>query len=103
MSVELRVATRYRLVDCVVVAERTGLGWWLLHAEASTSGVQRTWAVAPDGRIYQGSVEAAQETNPATFRPLGPVTDLTADDLELLGTGPYSDGDIDRANRRTLD
>ncbi len=102
MSIELRVAARYRLVDRVVVAERTGLGWWLLHAEASASGVQLTWAVAPDGRIYQGSVEVVQASTPATCRPLGPVTDLTSADLEALIDGPFGDGDIDRANRRTL-
>lgn len=102
MAIELRAGARYRLVDRLVVAERSGLGWWLLHAEASASGAQLTWAIAPDGRIFQGSVEAAQQTNPATFRPLGPLTDLTAADLELLGHGPFGDGDIDRANRRKL-
>lgn len=102
MTIELRVAARYRLVDRVVVAERTGLGWWLLHGEASAGGVQLTWSVAPDGRIYQGPVESAQQTNPATFRPVGPLTDLTAADLDLLGDGPYGDGDLDRLNRRTL-
>jgi len=102
MSVQLRADARYRLVDRVVVAERIGLGWWLLQAAVSAGGMQLTWALAPDGRIYQGSVEAMQDTNPATFHPLGPVTDLTAADLELLGHGPYGDGDIDQANRRTL-
>lgn len=102
MPVELRASARYRLVDRVVVAERTGLGWWLLHAEASAGGSRLTWAVAPDGRIYQGSLEVMQDTNPATCRPLGPETDLTAADLDALGDGPYGDGDIDRANRQTL-
>lgn len=102
MIVELRVAARYRLVDRVVVAERIGLGWWQLQAAGSAGGAQLTWAVAPDGQIYQGSVEAEQTSNPATFRPLGPVTDLTAADLEFLNDGPYGDGDIDQANRRTL-
>lgn len=102
MTIQLRASARYQLVDRVVVAERIGLGWWLLQAAVSASGRQLTWAVAPDGRIYQGSVEAAQQTNPATFRPLGPVTDLTAADLQLLGDGPYGDGDIDQANRRNL-
>lgn len=102
MSVELRASARYRLVDRVVVAERIGLGWWLLQAAGSAGGLQLTWAVAPDGSIYQGKVEALQKDNPATFHPLGPVTDLTAADLELLGDGPYGDGDIDHANRRTL-
>lgn len=103
MSVELRASARYHLVDRVVVAERIGLGWWLLQGVASLSGVQLTWAIAPDGRIYQGSVEAVQQGNPATFHPLGPVTDLTAADLELLGDGPFGDGDIDQANRCTLE
>jgi hypothetical protein len=103
MSVELRASARYQMVDRVVVAERIGLGWWLLQGVASAGGVQLTWAVAPNGCIYQGSVEALQERNPATFRPLGPETDLTAADLELLGDGPYGDGDIDQANRRTLE
>ncbi|NJN17900.1 MAG: hypothetical protein HC822_17320 [Oscillochloris sp.] len=102
MSVELRVSARYRLVDRMVVAERIGSGWWLLQSVVSAGGLQLTWAIAPDGRIYQGSVEALQDTNLATFRPLGPVTDLTADDLHLLSDGPYGDGDIDQANRRTL-
>lgn len=102
MAIELRATARYRLVDRVVVAERTGLGWWLLRATASAGGVQLTWSIAPDGRIYQGSVEVVQASNPATCRPLGPVTDLTADDLEAITDGPYGDGDIDRANRRTL-
>jgi hypothetical protein len=65
-------------------------------------GEQNTWAVAPDGRIYQGSVESNQQSNPAAFRPLGPITDLTAADIEPLGSGPYDDRDIDQANRRTL-
>lgn len=102
MSVQLRASARYQLVDRVVVAERIGLGWWLLQGAASAGGTQLTWAVAPDGRIYQGTVEALQDTNPATFHPLGPLTDLTADDLELLRDGPFGDGDVDRANRRTL-
>lgn len=102
MSVQLRASARYRLVDRVVVAERIGMGWWLLQGAVSASGRQLTWAVAPDGRIYQGSVEASQQNNPATFHPLGPVTDLTAADLELLGDGPFGDSDIDQANRRTL-
>lgn len=102
MSIQLRASARYQLVDRVVVAERIGLGWWLLQGVASPGGTQMTWAIAPDGRIYQGSVEASQQANPATFRPLGPVTDLTADDLELLGEGPFGDGDIDQANRRNL-
>jgi hypothetical protein len=103
MSVELRVAARYRLVDRIVVAERAGLGWWLLQGAATSGGSQLTWAIAPDGRIYQGTVEAAQGTNPATFRPLGPVTDLSAADLEFVTDGPYAEGDIDHANRRTLE
>jgi hypothetical protein len=102
MSVQLRASARYQMVDRVVVAERIGLDWWLLQGAVSAGGTQLTWAVAPDGRIYQGSVEALQDTNPATFKPLGPLTDLTAADLELLGDGPFGDGDIDRANRRTL-
>lgn len=102
MSVELRASGRYRMVDRVVVAERIGLGWWLLQAAVSAGGRQLTWAVAPDGRIYQGSVEALQKHNPATFHPLGPETDLTAADLQPLGDGPYGDGDIDQANRRML-
>lgn len=103
MSVQLRASARYRLVDRVVVAERIGLDWWLLQAAVSAGGTQLTWAVAPDGRIYQGTVEANQQSNPATFSPLGPVTDLTAADIEPLGNGPYGDNDIDQANRRTLD
>lgn len=102
MSVELRANGRYRLVDRVVVAERIGLGWWLLQGAVSAGGTQLTWALAPDGRIFQGTVEAVQSTNPATFLPLGPMTDLSAADLELLGEGPYGDGDIDQANRRLL-
>jgi len=103
MGVELRVAARYRLIDRVVVAERIGLGWWLLQATVSASGLQRMWAVSPDGCIYQGSVEVRQGTNPAIFYPLGPLTDLTAADLELLSDGPYGDDGIDQVNRRTLD
>lgn len=102
MTVQLRASARYQLVDRVVVAERIGLGWWLLQGAVSAGGTQLTWAVAPDGRIFQGSVEALQDTNPATFHPLGPMTDLTAADLELLGDGPFGDDEIDRANRRTL-
>lgn len=102
MSVELRVAARYRLIDRVVVAERIGLGWWLLQAASSAGGVQRTWAVAPDGRIYQGSVEVQQDTNPANFHPLGPLTDLTSADLELVSEGPYGDDGINQTHRRTL-
>ena len=102
MSIELRVAARYRLVDRVVVAERIGLGWWLLQAVSSAGGLQLTWAIAPDGRIFQGSVEVVQHTNPAQFYPLGPVTDLTAADLEDLSDGPYGDDDIDHANRRSF-
>lgn len=103
MSVELRASARYQMIDRVVVAERIGLDWWLLQGVANAGGVQLTWAVAPDGRIYQGSVEVLQDRNPAIFRPLGPETDLTAADLELLGDGPYGDDDIDQANRRTLE
>lgn len=103
MSIELRAAARYQLIDGVVVAERVGLGWWMLYAAANVGGVQRSWAVAPDGRIYQGSVEAAQDTNPATFHPLGPLTDLTVDDLAFMSDAPYPEGDIDQANRRTLE
>jgi hypothetical protein len=103
MSIELRAAARYQLIDRVVVAERAGLGWWMLHAAANAGGVQLSWAVAPDGRIYQGTVEAAQNTNPATFRPLGPLTDLTADDLVFMGDASYPEGNIDQANRRTLE
>jgi hypothetical protein len=103
MTVQLRASARYMLVDRVVVAERIGLGWWLLQGASSAGGTQLTWAIAPDGRIYQGTVEAAQDTNPATFHPMGPLTDLTAADLELLRDGPFGDGEIDRANRRTLD
>jgi len=102
MAVELRVAARYQLIDRVVIAERVGLGWWLLQAVTNPGGMQRTWAIAPDGRIYQGSVEAIQTSNPATFRPLGPITDLTASDLEFLGEGFYGDDAIDQANRRTF-
>lgn len=102
MSIQLRASARYMLVDRVVVAERIGLDWWLLQGAVSAGGMQLTWAVAPDGRIYQGTVESNQQSNPATFRPLGPITDLTAADLEPLGTGPYGDSDIDQANRRTL-
>lgn len=103
MTVELRAAARYRLVDRVVVAERAGLGWWMLHAAANSGGLQLTWSIAPDGRIYQGSVEVVQTTNPATFRPLGPVTDLSSADLAFVSDGPYAEGDIDQANRRTLE
>lgn len=103
MTIELRVSARYRLVDRVVVAERTGLGWWLLHAAATTGGAQMTWSIAPDGFIYQGSVEVAQNTNPATFRPLGPITDLSADDLEFVADGPYGEDNIDYASRRRLE
>ncbi|GAB4433191.1 MAG: hypothetical protein OHK0015_21660 [Chloroflexi bacterium OHK40] len=102
MAIELRAAARYRLVDRTVVAERAGLGWWLLHATTAPGGTRLSWAIAPDGRIYQGSIEVAQDTNPATFRPLGPVTDLTAQDLEFVADGPFGDGEIDRANRRNL-
>lgn len=102
MTIQLRASARYLLVDRVVVAERVGLGWWLLQGAASGGGTRLTWAIAPDGRIYQGSVEVLQDTDPATFRPLGPVTDLTASDLTLLGDGPFGDDGIDQANRRTL-
>lgn len=103
VAVELRASARYLLVDRTVVAERVWHGWWLLH-EASTEGRgQRSWVVAPDGRIYQGPLETIQETNPATFRPLGPPTDLTAADLQFVGDGPYGESDLDRANRRTLE
>jgi hypothetical protein len=101
-QIELRAAARYRLIDCVVIAERIGLGWWLLQGASSVAGRHLTWAIAPTGHIYQGSVEAMQDTNPASFHPLGPMTDLTADDLEIIADGPYGDNDIDQANRRTL-
>jgi len=100
VTIELRAAARYWLIDRIVIAERIGLGWWLLQATANVGGMQKTWAIEPNGRIYQGSVEAVQSTNPATFRPLGPITDLTADDLELVSDGPYGDDAIDHANRR---
>jgi hypothetical protein len=102
MSIQLRADARYLLVDRVVIAERIGLDWWLLQSAVSAGGMQNTWAVAPDGRIYQGTVEANQQSNPATFRPLGPITDLTAADIEPLGSGPYGDNGINHANRRTL-
>jgi hypothetical protein len=102
MDLELRPAARYLLVDRTVVAEHAGLGWWLLHAAGSASGVQLTWAIAPDGRIYQGSIEVAQDTNPATFHPLGPVTDLTTGDLTFVADGPYGDEGMDQTRRRTL-
>lgn len=102
MTLELRTAGRYQLVDRTVVAERAGLGWWLLYAVASPGGERQTWAIAPDGRIYQGNIEVLQSTSPATFRPLGPLTDLTASDLEFLGEGRYGDDGIDQINRRAL-
>jgi hypothetical protein len=102
MSIELRASARYRLVDRVVVAEFVGLGWWLLQAASSAGGLQLTWAIAPDGRIFQGSVEVEQSTSPASFHPLGPVTDLTAADLEDLADGPYGDDDLDQTNRRSF-
>lgn len=100
MTMQLRASARYELVDRVVVAEWVGLGWWLLQAALSPGGRQLTWAVAPDGRIYQGSVEASQQTNPSTFHPLGPITDLTADDLEPLGDGQNGDDQIEQVSRR---
>jgi hypothetical protein len=102
MSVQLRVSARYRIVDRVVVAERIGKGWWLLQAASSAGGQQLTWAIAPDGRIYQGTVEKVEQSNTMAYHPLGPLTDLTAADIELVGDGPYGDGDIDQVNRRTL-
>ncbi len=103
MAVELRAGARYRLVDRLVVAERTGLGWWLLHGEASAGGVQLTWAIAPDGRIYQGSIEVVQTSVPATCVPLGPETDLTAADIDALANGPFGDGELDQLDRRSLE
>jgi hypothetical protein len=103
MAIELRVSARYRLVDRVVVAEWVGMGWWLLQSASSAGGQQLTWAIGPDGRIFQGTVEVLQKNNPASFRPLGPETDLSADDLETINDGPYGDDEIDQTNRRNLD
>ena len=104
MAIELRAYARYRLVDCPVIAEHIGMEWWMLQSAATLTGELMTWAISPDGKIYQGAIEMLQHTNPPTFRPLGPETDLCAEDLVFVCDGPYGEGgDIEQSNRRILE
>lgn len=104
MAVTLKSSAKYRLVDRVVVADWVGFDWWLLH-EVSNGPVETwpTWAVGPDGRIYQGPVEVVSDRRPNPIVPLGPPTDLSAGDLELVAESPYKESQTDRKRDRELE
>jgi DNA-binding MltR family transcriptional regulator len=85
----LEDSATYQFGEHIVTAGKLDYGWWLLHQKGDGPvDTWPTWAVAPNGAIYEGTIELV--TNPAiTYRPIGPTTMYTIAHLTLLTGSPY--------------